>query len=153
MNKSRLIILLPILIIGCTNNSDDINLSCNGYSEIINVYGKNIEEKKEPSIVPVQIQRVNKGLLNYFKDPIYKVWVNQVYFDENSIYSNKEIIVGQKDPDRNSTPVIDQTFNLNRNTGHLIFKDSTFYPPTKNRLNSQDTSYFQGKCEKVKEKI
>lgn len=149
----KIFILLPMVIIGCTNSSDNINLSCNGYSEIINVYGKNVEEKKEPAIIPVQIERVNKGLLNYFSEPIYKAWVNQVYFDEKSIYSTKEIIVGQKDPDRKSSPVIDQTFNLNRNTGHLIFKDSTFYPQTNNRLNSQNSSYFQGKCEKVKDKI
>ena len=69
----RYVILLPITLMGCTNSSDDVYLTCNGYSEIISVYGQNIEEKKEPSIYPVQIKRKNTGIFDFFKEPVYEV--------------------------------------------------------------------------------
>ena len=144
--------LLPILLVGCTNNSDEIYLTCNGYSEIISVYGKNIEEKKEPSIIPVQIKRKNTGIFNYFKEPTYDVTVGKVYFQVDDIFSDKNFIMGQKDKDRKSK-LVEQTFHLNRNTNHLIFKDSTFQEKTSKQLNQQYSVNFEGKCEKVKDRI
>lgn len=144
--------LLPILLVGCTNSSDNMYLTCNGYSEIISVYGKNIEEKKEPSIYPVQIKRKNSGIFNFFKEPVYDVTVGKVYFQVDDIFSDKDFIMGQKDKDRKSR-LVEQTFHLNRNTNHLIFKDSTFQEKTSKQLNQQYSVNFEGKCEKVKDRI
>jgi hypothetical protein len=146
-------ILLPILLVGCTNNSDEIYLSCNGYSEIISVYGKNIEEKKEPSIYPVQIKRKNTGIFNYFKEPTYDVTVGNVSFLVDDIFSDKNIIMGQKDKQSRKDRTIDQTFHLNRNTNHLIFKDTFYQSKTSKQLNQQYSVNFEGKCEKVKDRI
>ena len=153
MNKLKLLTLFfPSILIGCTNSSDEIYLTCNGYSEIISVYGKNVEEKKEQSIYPVQIKRKNTGIFDYFKEPIYEVTVGNVFFQTEDIFSDKTILLGQKDKDRKSR-LIEQTFHLNRNTNHLIFKDSTFQEKTSKQLNQQYSVNFEGKCEKVKEKI
>ena len=146
------IFLLSILLVGCTNSSDEIYLTCNGYSEIISVYGQNVEEKKEPSIFPVQIKRKNTGIFNYFKEPTYDVTVGKVYFQVEDIFSDKDFIMGQKDKDRKSR-LVEQTFHLNRNTNHLIFKDSTFQEKTSKQLNQQYSVNFEGKCEKVKDRI
>lgn len=154
MNKLKLItLLLPIILGGCLNNSDEIYLTCNGYSEIISVYGQNIEEKKEPSIYPVQIKRKNTGILNYFKDPIYEVTVGSVFFQKDDIFSDKDFIMGQKDKESQKDRTIDQTFHLNRNTNHLIFKDKFYQSKTPKQLNQQYSVNFEGKCEKVKDKI
>lgn len=143
---------MPIVLIGCAKSSNEIYLTCNGYSEIINVYGKNIEEKREPSIYPVQIKRVNTDILSYFKDPIYEVTVGNVFFKEKEIFTDKNVMLGQKDKDRKER-FIEQSFHLNRNTNHLIFKDSTFQEKTSKQMNQQYSVNFEGKCEKVKEKI
>lgn len=153
MNACKSItLLLPILLVGCINNLDDMYLTCNGYSEIISVYGKNVEEKKEPSIYPVQIRRKNTGIFNFFKEPVYDVTVGKVYFQVDDIFSDKDFIMGQKDKDR-KTRFVEQTFHLNRNTNHLIFKDSMFQEKTSKQLNQQYSVNFEGKCEKVKERI
>jgi hypothetical protein len=117
------------------------------------VYGQNIEEKKEPSIFPVQIKRRNTGLLNYFKEPTYEVTVGNVSFQVDDIFSDKNIIMGQKDMDSKKDRKVDQTFHLNRNTNHLIFKDTFYQNQTSKQLNQQYSVNFEGKCEKVKEKI
>lgn len=149
-----LVFLIPIVLIGCTKSTSEIYLTCNGYSEIINVYGRNIEEKKEPSIYPVQIKRINTGILNYFKEPIYEVTVGNVLFKEEDIFSDKNFMVGQKDKDRKDKDrLVEQTFHLNRNTNHLIFKDATYQGKTSKQMNQQYSINFEGKCEKVKEKI
>jgi hypothetical protein len=154
MKKIKLTtILLPILLVGCTNSSDDVYLTCNGYSEIINVYGKNVEEKKEPSIYPVQIKRKNTGIFDYFKEPIYEVTVGNVFFQTEDIFSDKTILLGQKDKQSRKDRTIDQTFHLNRNTNHLIFKDTFYQSKTSKQLNQQYSVNFEGKCEKVKDRI
>jgi hypothetical protein len=145
--------LFPILLVGCTSSSDQIYLTCNGYSEIISVYGKNIEEKKEPSIYPVQIKRKNTGILNYFKEPTYDVTVGNVSFQVDDIFSDKNIILGQKNSINKLERTVDQTFHLNRNTNHLIFKDTFYQSKTSKQLNQQYSVNFEGKCEKVKDRI
>ena len=152
-NFTLTIFLLPIVLVGCTNSSDEIYLTCNGYSEIISVYGQNVEEKKEPSIFPVQIKRKNTGLLNYFKEPTYEVTVGNVSFLVDDIFSDKNIIMGQKDKQSRKDRTIDQTFHLNRNTNHLIFKDTFYQSKTSKQLNQQYSVNFEGKCEKVKDRI
>jgi hypothetical protein len=138
---------------GCNSSSENIYLSCNGFSDTINVYGTNIEEKKEPLIIPVEIERKNSGIWNYFDKPKYQVRVSKVLFKEESIFSDKTILVGQNDPNRKDIEFREQTFHLNRNTNHLIFKDSYHHGKTSKQLNQQYTINFEGKCEKVKEKI
>ena len=149
----RYVILLPIILVGCTSSSDEIFLTCNGYSEIISVYGKNIEEKKEPSIYPVQIKRKNTGIFDFFKEPVYEVTVGNVFFPKEDIFSDKNILMGQKDKDIRKDRSVDQTFHLNRNTNHLIFKDTFYQSKTSKKLNQQYSVNFEGKCEKVKDRI
>jgi hypothetical protein len=152
-NSTLTTFLLPITLVGCINNSGDVFLTCNGYSEIISVYGKNIEEKKEPSIFPVQIKRKNTGIMNYFKEPVYDVTVGNVFFQVDDIFSDKNIILGQKNSKNKTERTVDQTFHLNRNTNHLIFKDTFYQSKTSKQLNQQYSINFEGKCEKVKDRI
>ena len=154
MIKVKNIILISVLITlsGCNFNKDEIFLSCNGFSEIINVYGNNIEEKREPKLISVEIRRTNTNISDYFKDPIYEIKVDTVFFDKSLTFSDKGIILGQKRQDTNEM-MIDQTIHLNRNTNHLIFKNTTFTPSKLKKPKIQYTSNFEGKCEKVKERI
>ena len=148
-------IILPLVIattilIGCSSSSDDVYLSCNGFSDTINVYGRNVEEKKEPLIIPVQIQRLNSGLQDLFNPPVYRIVIGYKVFENSNLFVDKEQYVGTirrtTDSDKNQ---YEYRFNINRNTNHFIYYDFQFTPKSKGLENTQKTIDFEGKCERV----
>lgn len=148
------IFLFPLFLVGCNLSKDDIYLSCSGFSDTLKVYGNNIEEKKEPLILPVQIKRLDGVFQRLFNPPVYKIQVGNTVFENLNLFVDETEYVGthERKIDSNNKES-ESKFNINRDTNHLIYYDFTFFPKDKVMEKSQTTINFEGKCEKVKEKV
>ena len=153
-NHYLCLILVTSLLVGCNSSSDNLYLSCNGYSETINVYGNEIEVKKESLIIPVQIKRVDKFISRLFNPPVYEIRIGYTVFENSHLFVDETQFVGthKRTTDLNNNQY-ESRFNINRNTNHLIYYDFSFSPKAKGKQKTQKTIDFEGKCEKVKEKI
>lgn len=151
------ILLLPsltIFLVGCGSNFDEIYLSCNGFSDTINVYGKNIEEKRESLIIPVKIKKLEGGLGGLFNPPKYQIVVGYKVFENAQLFVDKNEYVGTHKLTIDSNNIqTESRFNINRNTNHLIYYDFNFTPKNKEREKTQKTIDFEGRCEKIQKKI
>lgn len=154
MKKINFLSIISTLLIGCSSSSEDIYLSCNGFADTINVYGSNIEEKKEPLIIPVKIKKLDSGFGSLFKPPEYQIAIGYKVFENNQLFVDKNEYVGTQRRTTDSNQIeTESRFNINRDTNHLIYYDFYFSSKTKEREKIQKTIDFEGKCEKVKEKI
>jgi uncharacterized lipoprotein NlpE involved in copper resistance len=148
------LIIVTSLLMGCNSSKDDIYLSCNGFSETINVYGNNIEQKRESLVIPVQIRRMDGLLEGLLNPPVYQIRIGYTVFEDSHLFVDKTQYVGTHkrltDSNGNQT---ETRFNINRNTNHFIYYDFFFSPKRKEHDKTQKTIDFEGKCEKVKEKI
>lgn len=146
--------IVIMLLTGCSSGVDEIYLSCNGFADTINVYGNNIEEKKEPLIIPVKIKKLDSGFGSLFKPPEYKIAIGYKVFENNQLFVDKNEYVGthKRITDSNNTQT-ESRFNINRNTNHLIYYDFNFSPKTKEHEKTQKTIDFEGRCEKIQGKI
>jgi hypothetical protein len=148
------IFLFPLFLVGCNLSKDDIYLSCSGYSDTLKVYGNNIEEKKESLILPVQIKRLDGVFQRLLNPPVYKIQVGNTVFENKNLFVDDTQYIGTNERNVDSYNKTSETkFNINRNTNQLIFYDFSFTPKDKIMEKSQTTINFEGKCEKVKEKI
>ena len=146
--------MIPLFLIGCSSDSENIYLSCNGFSETINVYGNEIEVKKEPLIIPVQIKRLDGFISRLFNPPIYEIQIGYTVFENSHLFIDKTQYVGTHKRMTNSDGSQSESrFNINRDTNHFIYYDFSFSPKTKGQEKTQKTIDFEGKCERVKEKI
>ena len=148
------LVFLPFTLLGCNSSSDNIYLSCSGFSETVNVYGKDIEVKKEPLVIPVQIKRLDGIISRLFNPPVHEIQVGYTVFENSHLFVDETQFVGthKRMTDSNNNQY-ESRFNINRNTNHLIYYDFSFSPKTKGQEKTQKTIDFEGKCEKVKEKI
>ena len=148
------LVTVTSLLMGCNSSSENIYLSCNGFSETINVYGNNIEQKKESLIIPVQIRRLDGLLEGILNPPVYQIQVGYTVFENSHLFVDKTQYVGthKRLTDSNGNQS-ESRFNINRDTNHFIYYDFSFSPKIKNQDKTQKTIDFEGKCEKVKEKI
>jgi hypothetical protein len=152
--KNYLMVLITSVLFGCNYSPDNIYLSCNGYSNTLNVYGGNIEEKREPSILSVEIKRLDGLIERIYSKPLYSVQVGNILFDKSNLFEDKDKFIGHKERVTTSNKnQYEYKFNLDRNTNHLTHYDFSFSPKDKVKEISQITINFEGKCEKVKEKI
>ena len=155
MNKTYLyLLIIPLFLIGCSSDSDNIYLSCNGFSETINVYGNEVEVKKEPLIIPVQIKRLDGFVSRLFNPPIYEIQIGYTVFENSQLFvDNNEYVGTHKRVTDSNGNQYESRFNIKRDTNHMIYYDFSFVPRSKGQEKSQKTIDFEGKCEKVKEKI
>lgn len=148
------LVIVTSLLMGCNSSKDDIYLSCNGFSETINVYGNNIEQKRESLVIPVQIRRLDGLLEGLLNPPVYQIQIGYTVFENSHLFVDKTQYVGTHkrltDSNGNQT---ESRFNINRNTNHFIYYDFSFSPKTKELDKTQKTIDFEGKCERVKERI
>lgn len=154
MKKIYFLSIISAALVGCGSGSEDIYLSCNGYSDTISVYGNNIEEKREVLIIPVKIKKLESGFNDLFKPTEYQIVVGYKIFNSSHLFIDKNEYVGTHNRTTDLEKIqTESRFNINRNTNHLIYYDFYFSPKTKEREKIQKTIDFEGKCEKVKEKI
>ena len=148
------IFLFPFFLVGCNLSKDDIHLSCSGFSDTLRMYGNNIEEKKEPLILPVQIKRLDRVFQRMLNPTVYKIQIGNTIFENKNIFVDDTQYIGTNERSVDSYNKTSKTkFNINRNTNHLVYYDFTFSPKDKVMEKSQTTINFEGKCEKVKEKV
>jgi len=148
------IFLFPLILVGCNKSKYDIYLSWSVFTDKIKVYGNNIEEKKEPLILPVQIKRIDGVFQRLLNPPVYKIQVGNTVFENKNLFVDDTQYIGTNERNVDSYNKTSETkFNINRNTNQLIYYDFTFSPKDKVMEKSQITINFEGKCEKVKEKI
>lgn len=154
MIKILSLTIAATILIGCGSGTDAVYLSCNGFSETVNVYGRSIEVKKEPLIIPVKIKKLDSGFIGLFKPPEYQIAIGYKVFENNQLFVDKNEYVGthKRITDSNNTQT-ESRFNINRNTNHLIYYDFNFSPKTKEHEKTQKTIDFEGRCEKIQGKI
>ena len=151
MKKLLAFAIFTTLLVGCGSSADDVYLSCNGFSDTINVYGRNVEEKKEPLIIPVKIKKLNEGVQGLFNPPVYQIVVGHTVFENDNLFVDKEQYVGtiKRTTDSNQNQY-EYRFNINRNSNHFIYYNFQFTPKSRGVENTQKTIEFEGKCEKVR---
>jgi hypothetical protein len=154
MKKILLPSVVVIFLIACSPDTDEIYLSCNGFSDTINVYGNNVEEKREQLIIPVKIKKLESSFGGLFNPPEYQIVVGYKVFNNPQLFVDKNEYVGTHKRTADSDQIqTESRFNINRNTNHLIYFDFSFSPKTKEREKTQKTIDFEGRCEKIQGKI
>lgn len=139
-------VVATVVLIGCTKNPPEINLSCTGHLNTMTIYNGQIQEKQEPKIVSFTAKAYQP--MEKDKNP-YSVRIEYDTYDSNFVDSTDDFIRGQSKKDSLQGGKQDEyEFNLNRKTGVLKYSEKQSIAKTGHIFRS-----FEGNCSKLEKKI
>jgi hypothetical protein len=133
--KMKLAVLSTIFLSGCSYL--DFNLACSGVNLISEVANGTPIERQVPITFSLHAKKENK--IEFYKEPRYKVTVNNYYFDAGeTIFLNKRVSAVKKFGESSVW------FDFNTETQVLLYGTKSFVQY--GNLRYQTVDNFSGKC-------